>query len=75
MKRIAGHIAIVQEQRFRLVADNGRGFLFTVPHNSTVTHDDLLRFRDKSQRLVVEYDGEPNTISAVAAKIHLPESN
>jgi urease accessory protein UreE len=74
MKRVTGRIVIVQEQRFRLVANNGRGFLFTLPHNSSVTSDDLLRFRDKSQRLLVEYDGESNTISAVAAKIRLPES-
>ncbi|HEY1267083.1 MAG TPA: hypothetical protein VGH16_07485 [Candidatus Binatia bacterium] len=76
MKTIAGRIAIIQEQRFRLIADNGRGFLFTLPHDSRLTYDDLSRVRDKSQRLVVEYEGEPNTISAVAAKIHLlPESN
>jgi hypothetical protein len=30
MKRLIGHISIVQEQRFRILTDDGRGFLLTL---------------------------------------------
>ncbi len=68
--RIAtGIIAVVQEERFRLVTDSGQGLLLTLGNNLWVNSGDLCRWHDQGTRVSVEYEGEPNLVSGVARAI------
>ncbi len=64
-KTISGQIITIQEQRFRLVTDDGRGFLFTLT-NGSPTVENLNRWQADGVRVDVEYTGEPNVTSGVA---------
>jgi hypothetical protein len=55
-----GNITIVQEQRFRLVTDDGRGLLLTLAYDAYAPNGDLQRLHDSNTRVIVEYTGEPN---------------
>jgi hypothetical protein len=61
-----GHISLVQEERFRLITDDGRGFLFTLGRKADVQVADLQKLRESHAPVRVEYRGEPNTTSGVA---------
>ncbi len=66
--RIAtGTIAVVQEERFRLVTDDGQGLLLTC--KSGLDGGDLCRWHANQAHLRVEYEGEPNLVSGVAHSI------
>ncbi len=65
-RKLKGRIILVQEDRFRMVADTGQGYLFTLSHKAEVGQEDLLRFRDADAEVTVEYEGEPNVASGVA---------
>jgi hypothetical protein len=73
MKRLIGHISIVQEQRFRLLTDEGRGFLLTLDKNSSFDAADLQRMKKQHCRVVLEYIGEANTISGVATSLRVTD--
>lgn len=64
---IEGRISIVQEDRFRLIDDSGRGFLF-VTRKRVASIDELERLRDAGQRVSVEYDGVPD-LGALAQRV------
>ncbi len=64
-----GTIAVVQEQRFRLVTDAGQGLLLTLAYDAPLDESDLHRFHDTGMHVVVEYEGEPNLASGVAHSI------
>ena len=64
-----GTIAVVQEQRFRLITDAGQGLLLTLAYDAPLDESDLHRFHDTSMHVVVEYEGEPNLESGVAHSI------
>ena len=66
---LSGHITVVQEQRFRLVTDDGRGFLFTLPHDAPLQLSDLNRLHKTNACVEIEYTGEPNLGSGVAHAI------
>lgn len=69
-KQIArGYITVVQEGRFRLVADAGQGYLFTLGTRTAASAGDLRRWRDAHTAVVVEYDGRPNMAGAVARAV------
>lgn len=64
-KLASGTIIGVQEMRFRLFTDEGKGLLLTLGHNSSISIDDLKNWHRTNARVVVIYDGEPNFKSAV----------
>lgn len=70
-KRITGRINVVQEGRFRLSTDSGRGLLLTLSRNANVTSEDLCRYHEHGARVQVEYEGEPNFASGVALKVEV----
>lgn len=68
---VTGHVNVLQEQRFRLVGDDGRSFLFTLDHNASVDVLELERFKRNHLRVRVQFTGEPNQISGVARDVRL----
>jgi len=66
---LVGYISLVQEQRFRLITDDGRGFLFTLERNASVEIADLHKLQKSHERVRVQYTGEPNTISGLVQEI------
>jgi hypothetical protein len=68
---LIGHITLIQEQRFRLVSENGRGFIFTISRKSAVRLSDLQQVLKSHATIRVEYSGAPNTRSGVADVVRL----
>ncbi|MEM5790232.1 MAG: hypothetical protein AAGU11_23175 [Syntrophobacteraceae bacterium] len=66
VKTLTGRINLVQEERFRLLAESGRAYLLVLAHNSQVTVDDLLEWYRSGNWVRVEYEGEPNFESGIA---------
>jgi hypothetical protein len=69
MAVLIGHITVVQEERFRIVTEDGRGFLLTLGRDADVTDAELKQFQRNQIRMRIEYDGKPNTASGLAQKI------
>jgi hypothetical protein len=65
MKIATGYIILVQEQRFRLVTDAGRGLLLTLARDAGSSAGDLRRWHQTNTRVRVSYEGEPNLESGV----------
>ena len=72
-RRVTGHITIVQEERFRLEADDGRAFLFTLANRANVGAADLHAFRRGRTPVAVDFSGEPDLESGVAQRIRRAE--
>lgn len=69
-RRIArGHITLVQEERFRLLAESERSLLFTLSHKANVGAAELRRFKELATPVQVEYAGEPGLESAAVYKV------
>jgi hypothetical protein len=51
---------LVQEDRFRLIDPNGRGYLFTLGHRSGVTAEQLEAWQARRQAVRVGYSGRPD---------------
>src|SRR5437773_5256681 len=66
---LTGHISLVQEQRFRLITDDGRGFLFTLARKAQLQLSDLQRLQKSHVRVRLEYTGEANTKSGLAEAV------
>lgn len=62
----SGRITIVQESRFHLAADDGRGYLFILGRDANVGADDLRRLQAAGARVAVAYTGTPGLASCVA---------
>ncbi len=73
-KKLKGRIVVVQEDRFRMVEETGRGFLFTVSHKAGIEHEDLRRYMGAGVSVEVAYEGEPNLASGVAHSLEPVES-
>lgn len=58
-RRVEGRITIVQEDRVRVMDDDGRGYLFVVKKGAA-TLDQLEGWRDGRARILVEYSGTPD---------------
>lgn len=69
LKDVTGRIIFVQEERFRMVDDEGRSFLFDLSYKAPVSHDDLVAWSRAKARLRVEYEGEPEMESGVAHRV------
>ena len=65
----SGTIAVVQEERFRLISDDGQGLLLTLSRKAATTPEDLWRFHRQASRVLVEYSGQPNTETGVARQV------
>jgi hypothetical protein len=63
---LAGHITVVQEERFRLTTADGRSFLFVLDRKSPVQIAAVRRLQKAHTPVRVEYSGEPNTGSGIA---------
>ena len=66
MRTTTGHIIVVQEQRFRLVTEEGQGLLLTLAYNAEVEGEGLESLCASSACVSVTYTGEPNLASGVA---------
>jgi hypothetical protein len=66
--RVEGVVTLVQEDRFRLEDDRGRGYLFTLWYASGVSPDLLDRWSGCRARIAVEYRGAPD-LGAVALSV------
>ena len=68
-KRLKGHIVLVQEERFRVVDELGRSYLFDLSHKSSVGNEGLLQLAESKADVLVEYEGEPELETGVARSI------
>ncbi|MGN6675928.1 MAG: hypothetical protein ACTHMJ_02690 [Thermomicrobiales bacterium] len=66
----SGRITIVQESRFHLAAEDGRGYLFILARGANVGADDLCRLQASGARVTVTYSGTPGLASCVAHVVH-----
>jgi hypothetical protein len=66
--QILGQITIVQEDRFRLQDEQGRGYLFTLSRKSAVSTADLAHWNQAQIPINVQYDGPPD-LGATAIQI------
>lgn len=73
-KELVGRIILVQEERFRMVDDKGRSYLFDLSHNSSIKDRDLTDWSRERTRLVVEYEGEPELETGIAVSVKVPEN-
>lgn len=65
---VAGMVIFVSEDRFRLVDDLGRGYLFTLSRKAGLAPDELARWADAGRRVSVAYRGEPD-VGAIAERV------
>lgn len=68
-RTLTGRIIVVQEQRFRVVTDDGRGMVFTLGTFAKTTMGDLARFKAANAPVIVHYTGEPSFASGVAQRV------
>ncbi|WP_439595333.1 hypothetical protein [Falsiroseomonas sp.] len=71
MPSATGTMLIVQESRFRLLTDAGRGLLFILAHDAALEPQDLPAFTHR--RLRVDYAEAPGLRAHIAQKLHLLE--
>ena len=64
-----GIIAVVQEQRFRLITDAGQGLLLTLAHDAPLDITDLQHLHETMTHVDVEYEGDPNLQTGVAHSV------
>ena len=66
---IAGRIIVVQEMRFRIVTEDGRGYLFTLAKNANIDTTELRRLHTRDTLVCVSYEGVPGLASCVAKRV------
>ena len=64
--QVTGRILSVQEDRFRIMTDDGETLLLTLAKYTLVGMRDLQRWHAENRRLRVEYTGTPNLASGIA---------
>jgi hypothetical protein len=67
---LQGIVTLVQEDRFRLEDDVGRGYLLTLGRGNGVGLRKLHTWCDERSRLDVEYKGTPD-LGAVAVRVRV----
>ena len=65
---LQGVITIVQEDRFRMEDQDGRGYLLTLGHRAGASIPDLEAWRDGSVPIQVRFEGPPD-LGAIALEI------
>lgn len=68
MPQAVGTILVVQETRFRLLTDDGRGLVFLLAHDAPLEPQHLagLVYR----RVRVDYDDSPKLIAGIVRDLH-----
>lgn len=66
-----GTVLLVQETRFRLLTEDGRGHVFLLAHDAPLEPQDLPQLTHR--RVRVDYDGSGTLIAGIARDIHLLE--
>ena len=69
--QVVGRIIAVQEQRFRLLTDEGQVYLLTLAAAAGLEPSDLARLQTEERQLTIQFDGEPNLKGGVARKVLL----
>jgi hypothetical protein len=64
MRNATGSVLVVQEGRFRLLTDDGRGMVFVLAHDAPIEPQDLPPLTHR--RVRVDYDDGPNLVAGVA---------
>jgi hypothetical protein len=69
LPRAVGTILVVQETRFRLLTDDGRGLVFLLAHDAPLEPHHLagLIYR----KVCVDYDASPKLIAGIARDLRL----
>jgi hypothetical protein len=68
-KHATGRIAVVQEERFRLISDDGQGLLLTLSHKAQAGPEQMCRWHQQGTEVRVDYVGEPNLSDGVAMEV------
>ena len=68
MPRATGTILLVQEGRFRLLTDHGRGMVFILAHDAPLEPQDLPALTHR--RVEVDYLPAPGLIASIARNLH-----
>ncbi len=66
---IRGLILAVQEERFRLLSQDGQGYLLTLAKHASTGLRELDYWRESGALVKVEYSGQPNLDTGVAWSI------
>ncbi|MCA1647321.1 MAG: hypothetical protein LC797_18305 [Chloroflexi bacterium] len=69
--QVVGRIIAVQEQRFRLLTDEGQVYGLTLSRGSRLDASVLSRLHADQARVTVEYSGESNLTGGVARNVLL----
>ena len=64
MRSATGTVLVVQEGRFRLLTDDGRGMVFLLAHDAPIEPQDLPSLTHR--RVRVDYDDSPNLVAGIA---------
>ena len=64
MRSATGTILLVQESRFRLLTDDGRGLTFLLAHDAPLEPQDLPALANR--RVRVEYEDAPKLVAGIA---------
>ena len=71
---MSGYIAIVQETRIGLVADDGAGHLFLLSHRSLAEPWQLAELQRRQARVTIRYTDAPDIIGLVATAIEVEQA-
>ena len=71
--QLRGVVTLVQEDRFRLEDDLGRGYLFTLGRGNGISLRQLHTWCERGAAVEVEYRGAPD-LGAVAVRLHCESS-
>ena len=74
MQTMTGIITVVQEGRFRLVADDGKSTLFVLSHKAALEPQDLTGLQNAQKRVTVHYRQDSGRIAGLAHDITYPKS-
>ncbi|SEP72590.1 hypothetical protein SAMN05216548_101348 [Faunimonas pinastri] len=74
MREMTGIITVVQEGRFRLVADDGRSTLFVLSPSARLEPQDLTGLQQAERRVTVRYRDDRGRIAGLAHDIVPPRS-
>ena len=68
-RAVKGRILLIQEDRFRIVDDTGRGYLFALSHDALISERVLRLMHEAQVPVCVRYEGEPNVDSGIAYEV------
>jgi hypothetical protein len=66
LNTIKGKIIAIQEERFRLMSSEGRGYIMTLAKHTSTGVRDLAYWRETGALVEVAYSGQPHLDTGVA---------